>query len=79
MNKKHHKKVRKTWWITKELLSLHRYKQQLRMFKEINVDDKSLFEANGLTTEPQGNMTLEEAYDFVMDKVRTIYDIKDAV
>ena len=49
------------------------------MYKEINVDDKSLFEANGLTTEPQGNMTLEEAYDFVMDKVRAIYDIKDAV
>ena len=23
--------------------------------------------------------TLEEAYDFVMDKVRAIYDIKDAV
>lgn len=53
--------------------------KQLRMYKEINVDDKTLFEANGLATEPQGNMTLEEAYDFVMDKVRAIYDIKDAV
>ncbi|MBQ9362597.1 MAG: hypothetical protein IJT97_04150 [Bacteroidaceae bacterium] len=49
--------------------------KQLRMYKEINVNDKSLFEPNGLTTEPQGNMTLEEAYDFVMDKVRAIYDI----
>lgn len=49
------------------------------MYKEINVDDKYLFEANGLSTEPQGNMTLEEAYDFVMDKVRSIYAIKDAV
>ena len=49
------------------------------MYKEINVDDKSLFEANGLTTEPQDNMTLEEAYDFVMDKVRAIYGIKDAI
>ena len=44
------------------------------MYKEINVDDKTLFEANGLATEPQGNMTLEEAYDFVMDKVRAIID-----
>ncbi len=49
------------------------------MYKEINVDDKSLFEANGLATEAQDNMTLEEAYDFVMDKVRAIYDIKDAI
>ena len=30
------------------------------MYKEINDDDKSLFEVNGLATEPQGNMTLEE-------------------
>ena len=51
----------------------------LRMYKEIDVDDKSLFETNGLTAEPQDNMTLEEAYDFVMDKVRAIYDMKDAV
>ena len=49
------------------------------MYKEIDVDDKSLFEANGLATEPQDNMTLEEAYDFVMDKVRAVYDIKDAI
>ena len=49
------------------------------MYKEINDDDKSLFEVNGLATEPQGNMTLEEAYDFVMDKVRAIYEMKDAI
>ena len=46
------------------------------MYKEIDLDDKSLFETNGLVTEPQGNMTLEEAYDFVMDKVRSIYEMK---
>ena len=49
------------------------------MYKDIDVDDKSLFETNGLVTKPQGNMTLEEAYDFVMEKVHAIYDIKDAV
>lgn len=43
------------------------------MYKEIDVDDKLLFESNGLSSEPKSNMTLEEAYDFVMDKVRTIF------
>lgn len=49
------------------------------MYKEINADDKYLFQDNGLATEPQSNMTLEEAYDFVMDNVRSIYEMKDAV
>ena len=49
------------------------------MYKEIDIDDKSLFENNGLRTEPQGNMTLEEAYNYVMEKVRDIYKVKDAV
>ncbi len=49
------------------------------MYKEIDIDDKSLFENNGLQTEPQGNMTLEEAYNYVMEKVRDIYKVKDAV
>ena len=49
------------------------------MYTRVNVDDKSLYGANGLITEPQGNMTLEEAYDFVMDKFRANYEMKDAV
>ena len=49
------------------------------MYKEINLDDKSLFENNLTSVEPAGNMTLEEAYDFVMDKVRAVYNMKDAV
>jgi hypothetical protein len=49
------------------------------MYKEIDLDDKSLFESSHMSVEPEKNMTLEEAYDFVMDKVRTIYEMKDAV
>ena len=49
------------------------------MYKEIDLNDKSLFENSLTSVEPSGNMTLEEAYDFVMDKVRAVYDMKDAV
>ena len=49
------------------------------MYKEIDIEDKTLFEYNNSSAEPQKNMTLEEAYDFVMEKVRTIYEIKDAI
>ena len=58
---------------------MHRLIKYGLMYKEINVDDKSLFQDNGLDTASQGNMTLEEAYDFVMEKVRSIYEMKDAV
>ncbi|MBR3521198.1 MAG: hypothetical protein IKN75_01560 [Prevotella sp.] len=49
------------------------------MYKEIDIEDKSLFESDSSSVEPQKNMTLEEAYDYVMEKVRTIYEIKDAI
>ena len=49
------------------------------MYKEIDIDDKTMFDGNGVETEPSDNMTLEEAYEFVMDKVRDIYEMKDAV
>ncbi len=49
------------------------------MYNEINLDDQSLFDSDNILVEPKENMTLEEAYDFVMDKVRTIYEMKNAV
>lgn len=49
------------------------------MYKEIDLDDKSLFDNSHIAAEPKENMSLEEAYDFVMDKVRKIYEMKDAV
>ena len=50
-----------------------------RMYKEIDIKDKSLFDNNGLSVQPDRNMTLDEAYDFVIDKVRGIYGMKDAI
>ncbi len=49
------------------------------MYNEIDLDDQSLFDSDNILVEPKENMTLEEAYDFVMDKVRTIYEMKNAV
>ncbi|MBO5612878.1 MAG: hypothetical protein J5905_00050 [Prevotella sp.] len=49
------------------------------MYKEIEINDSVLYETGTSQNEPQGDMTLEEAYDFVMDRVRAIYDMKDAI
>lgn len=49
------------------------------MYKEIDLNDQSLFESNLSSVAPKDNMTLEEAYEYVMDKVRAVYDMKDAV
>ena len=49
------------------------------MYKEIDIEDKSLFDNNGLSVQPDRNMTLDEAYDLVIDKVRGIYGMKDAL
>ena len=50
-----------------------------RMYKEIDLNDQSLFESNLSSVAPKDNMTLEEAYEYVMDKVRAVYEMKDAV
>ena len=49
------------------------------MYKEIDIKDRSLFDNNGLSVQPDRNMTLDEANDFVIDKVRGIYGMKDAI
>ena len=43
------------------------------MYKEIDLNDQSLFESNLSSVAPKDNMTLEEAYEYVMDKVRAVY------